>query len=165
MFRKRLVFALFLLLTIGAAGQQRGLPDAPVDEDHLAKLDVAIGEMTFDNVTLEQSIDLLSEKTRANVVIDIRALEAAGFNRKQKLHLKLYDMPLGRAIRITLAAFTDAPAPLGFAAADGVIRISTVEELSGQDGRRHPSLRHSRFFGAADQPSGERGSDCAAPTC
>jgi hypothetical protein len=97
---------------------------APAAENASRRLD----EVDLSRGTLEGAFDVLRELTHANIVVRWPALEAAGVDRTTPVKLRLWDVRLGVAINVLLVT-VESPTPLGWSEEDGVITVSTSEDI------------------------------------
>jgi hypothetical protein len=107
----------------------------PPPRDESAKSDVVLNEMFFDGLPLDRAIDQLSERTRVTIIVDWPTIEAAGVHRDASIRLRLYDIPLKKALELVLTEARDPAGAvrLGFQAGDdGVIHVSTIGALAGK---------------------------------
>lgn len=114
-------------------------PAAAADAD--AQLARVIPELELRGVTLEQAFERLRDLTRANIVVQWRALESAGLKRGDVVKLRLWDVTLARALPVLLAAASDDSDMFGYAGADGIITVTTKDRLGGYHPTRTYNVR------------------------
>jgi hypothetical protein len=120
----RVATAIALSLMLPLAAGARG------DEAQLSpeQLETVVPELILEDATLQQAIETLAAKTRANIVIDWQQLQALGLGRDRKLRLRLYDLPLRKMLDVVMAAYCDRERMGGYICEDGqVIRITAVD--------------------------------------
>jgi hypothetical protein len=93
-------------------------------------LDSVIPELQLDSVPLEQSLDMLADKTHANIIVNWTAIEAAGVSRKTPIRVHLWNVPLHTALSVVLQVASDK-IELLYAMQDGLIHVSTTDEMEG----------------------------------
>lgn len=94
-----------------------------------AMLDRALPEVTFDGVGLSDVIDFLRDLTNANIFVNWRALEGAGIDRNAPVNLRLRQVKFSKALQLILDGVGGDEVRLGYTVDDGVITISTDEDL------------------------------------
>lgn len=92
-------------------------------------LDKTLPEVEFDGVGLSDVIDFLSDVTSANVFVNWRALEAAGIKRDVPVEARLRTMKFGEALQVILDGAGGGKGKLAYEIENGVITISTAENL------------------------------------
>ena len=106
-------------------------PSRPKPADTDEQLARVIPVVDFQNVPLEVAFDRLRDAAQANIVVQWRALEATGVRRDDRVRLRLWDVPLGRALGVLLAAASDDSIEFGYVGEDGVITVTTKDRLHG----------------------------------
>jgi Flp pilus assembly secretin CpaC len=112
--------------------QERGLRGE--DAQMQALLDRPLPELRFDGAAFADVIDFLRDVTGANIFVNWRALENAGITRDEPVTARLRNVRFATALRTILndvgggAGF--AAVPLGYTVDEGVIYITTQEDLS-----------------------------------
>lgn len=91
-----------------------------------ASLNRTLPEMKFDGVAFADAVDFIRDITDANIVVNWKALEAAGVNKDTVVNLKLRNVTLKKALALLLS---EAAAGDGvtYTLEDGVIEITTTE--------------------------------------
>src|SRR6185503_19872463 len=75
-------------------------------------------------------IDFLRDVTGANIFVNWRALEAAGIDRNTPVTARLRDVKFSKALQTILSDVGGGTVKLGYTIDEGVITISTDEDLS-----------------------------------
>jgi general secretion pathway protein D len=109
-----------------AAERGVGQQDAVVQ----AQLDKRLPELRFDAVGLTDVIDFLRDVSGANIFVNWRALEAATIDRNAPVTARLRDVPFRKALDIILQDVGGGTVKLAYTVDEGVITISTAEELA-----------------------------------
>ena len=106
----------------------RARPAAETDIDRAlaATLEKKVAKLEFKEVELADALQFLREVTGTNMYISPAGLKAAGAKMSAPVSLRVTDLParLALVLCLTEAADTDS---LGYAAADGVLLISTPD--------------------------------------
>ncbi len=100
----------------------------------MAVLDKRIPELKFDNAAFGDAVDFMrdiAEANGANLVVRWKKLEAAGVERTTPVTLRLSSVRFGKALDMLLEN-VGASAKLGYAVDEGVIVVSTDEDLAGE---------------------------------
>jgi beta-lactamase regulating signal transducer with metallopeptidase domain len=100
-------------------------PTTNASEALAAQLDRVLPEVSFDGVAFTDVLDFFRDVSGANVVVDWKGLESAGVNRNTPLSYKAKDVRFRGALKEILTLAGDAKHPVTFAAADGVVFVST----------------------------------------
>ena len=105
--------------------------EAVEDADARAEKQLAreLPGVRFDNVSLGDAIDFLRDVSGANIFVNWRALEAAGIERNAPVTTRLKNVKLSRAIEHILQNVGGGRIELGFVVKEGVVTISTTEDL------------------------------------
>jgi hypothetical protein len=107
----------------------------PPGEPSLANLDQQIDEVKIESLTLDQSIDLLREKTHANLVVLWGNEMESSFRRNIKIKLHLWDVTLGQALKVICAlALNSDGSEMSYDVLEDVIRIGTPDTLRREGG-------------------------------
>jgi general secretion pathway protein D len=100
------------------------------DADVQRQLDRVLPEVNFNQVAFGDVIDFLRDITTANIFVNWRALEAAGVDKNAPVTARLRNVKFSKALNLILADVSaQATAKLGYTTGDGVITISTDEEI------------------------------------
>ena len=97
-----------------------------------AKLELVLPEVNFDAVPFTDAVDYFRDVSGANLFINWRALENAGVDRKAPVTARLRDVRFSKALSVVLESLGGGTIPLGYTVDDGVITVSTGEDL-GRD--------------------------------
>lgn len=105
---------------------------SPEDVATQALLDRKLPEVRFDRVSLEDAIEFLRDLTGANIYVNWGALQASMIDKSTPVTARLRDVRLSKALQVILQDAGSVPVPrvsLDYAVEDGVITISTTEDL------------------------------------
>lgn len=106
----------------------RGLPAArslEVPADAAAALEKTLPRFQADSATLDQLLDRLRRDTGVNIVVDRKALTAAGVKPDEPLSLDLHDVRARTVLKTVLALVGGAKTRLIYEVDDGVVLITT----------------------------------------
>ena len=95
-----------------------------------AQLDRRLPEIRFDAVAFADVIDFLRDITGSNIFVNWRALEAAGVDRNAPVSARLRDIKFSKALSTILQDVGGGQVTLGYTISEGVISISTSEDLA-----------------------------------
>jgi hypothetical protein len=90
-------------------------------------LGMTLGELHVDNVAVVKVIDYLRTTSGANIVVNWKALEAAGVSRDAPVSLEVRGLTLRKALQLVLDQASPA-APLTYNVDQNVISITTQDE-------------------------------------
>ena len=123
--------------------------DTPKGRELLELLKRRVG-LDFEKVSVQDVLRYLSEVIRGlnSVVVDWKALKAAGVEPATPLNLKLRQVQVSQILRLVLDDVAGT-GKLGFSVADGVLFISTAADL------RAYAARDWRKVPGADTPNGQ----------
>jgi general secretion pathway protein D len=107
---------------------ERGVGQA--DQATQQQLEKKLPELRFDAIGFSDVIDFLRDITGANIFVNWRALEAAGIDRNTPVTARLRDVRFSKALATILSDVGGGTVPLGYTIDEGVITISTDEDLS-----------------------------------
>ncbi len=110
---------------LGAGDEQQ----SPADRLTNQKLDENFKEISADQLGLERVLDFLRDNTGTNMLVNWKALGDAGVDRNAPISVKLRDVPFRRVLSQVLAS-VGGTANLDFAVEDGIIVISTKDDLA-----------------------------------
>jgi hypothetical protein len=111
----------------------------PDDHDYLPttqpspaerKLEKIVQKIEVKGGRLDKLLAFLADTTGVNMSVNWRALEAAGIAADCPVTLKLHELPARIILKQTLDNAGGGNVKLAFRIADGVVRISTADELS-----------------------------------
>ena len=109
-----------------AAERRGGADDLAVR----AQLDRRLPEIRFDQVAFGDVVDFLRDVTGANLFVNWRALEAAGVERTAPVTARLRDVRFSKALSTILNDVGGGTVALAYTVDEGVITISTAEDLN-----------------------------------
>ena len=127
--------ALLVLLARGRGEAAPGDParpaQAPLPDDTSVGLDRRVRELNLRNVTLEQAIEALREVVPVPVVVRWDVMADVGIHRDQVVDVRLHDVSLASALKaVLLQCGGKVRVRLGYAPGDGVVTVSTEDDLS-----------------------------------
>ena len=131
----RIVLGFALLLsTWSPAADQVGVaagaaPVAESDAAAQAKLDHNLPDVDFNSNQFVDVIDFLRDVTGANIFVNWHVLEAAGFAKSTTVTVRLKNVAFKTALATILEAADGEKTKLAYVINQGVITISTVEDL------------------------------------
>jgi len=102
----------------------------PADAKARAALDRNIPEINFQGVPLSDAVEFLRDVTSTNLFVNWKALEAAGIERNTVVTARLRDVKFAKALKTILNDAGGGTVKLNYEVDDGVITISTEEDLS-----------------------------------
>jgi hypothetical protein len=91
--------------------------------------DQRLKEVNLNPATLEDAFEVLRDLTHANIVVRWPALEKVGIERKRPVKLRLWDVRLGVVLDVLLDIVNDGTAPISWGEADGIITVSTADDI------------------------------------
>jgi len=96
----------------------------------ISLLDAPVPQLSLQDVTLDQAIDLLREQTHVNLILRRQALLDARYKLNQKITLSLENVPLKAVLRSLLQAAHEQAAlePLDCFEDEGMVMITTAGE-------------------------------------
>ena len=101
-----------------------------IDRAVQAQLDRQLPELTFDAVGFSDVIDFLRDVSGANLFVNWKSLEAAGIDRNTPVTARLRNIKFSKALSIILDSVGGGQTKLGYTVDEGVITISTLDDLS-----------------------------------
>jgi Flp pilus assembly secretin CpaC len=107
--------------------EERG--EGAADQAVMAQLDRPLPELNFDAVAFGDVVDFLRDVSGANIFVNWKALETAGVDRTAPVTARLRNIRFSKALTIILDSVSGGTVPLGYTIDDGVITISTGEDL------------------------------------
>ena len=94
-------------------------------------LDKNLPEIRFQDVAFADVIDFLRDTTQANIFVNWKALEAAGIDRNAPVSTRLRNVKFSKVLKTILDSLGGgATVKLGYTVDEGVITISTEEDLA-----------------------------------
>jgi hypothetical protein len=101
----------------------------PDDRALITQLDRQLPQLELDGATLTDVIDFLRDVSSANIYVNWRSLEGAGVKRDAPVFCKLRNVGFARALDVVLDSVAPANVRLGYTVDDGVIMVSTLDDL------------------------------------
>ncbi len=96
------------------------------------RLEADIGELSVNQQPFEKVIKYLAETQNVNIFVNWTALTTAGIDRNTQLSVNLHNVPFRKALTTVLSEVGGATNPLSYTIDDGVITISTKDELNSE---------------------------------
>ena len=100
-----------------------------------------VADLDLSNVTLEQAFDRVAELSRTNLVVRWPALSTVEVSRSSRVRVHLWDVTVPTAVNAILALVETEPGTLGWAEKDGVLMVSTLDDLGGSTETRFYDVR------------------------
>ena len=101
------------------------------DEAVNTLLDKTLPEIRFQDVAFADVIDFLRDTTQANIFVNWKALEVAGIDRNAPVSTRLRNVKFSKVLKTVLESVGGgATSKLGYTVDEGVIEISTQEDLA-----------------------------------
>jgi general secretion pathway protein D len=101
------------------------------NEQAMLELNKVLPEVRFDNAALADVVDFMRDVTGADIAVNWSTLEAAGINKKAPVKLDLRNKK-GQVVLKQVLASISGPAKLGYTLEDGIVKISTEEEIKSR---------------------------------
>ncbi|HXE52166.1 MAG TPA: hypothetical protein VN541_04090, partial [Tepidisphaeraceae bacterium] len=95
-----------------------------------AQLDRVLPEVSFDAVGFSDVVDFLRDVSGANLFVNWKAMEAAGIDRNTPVTARLHNVKFSKALSLILDSVGGGQTKLGYTIDEGVITISTADDLS-----------------------------------
>lgn len=95
-----------------------------------AQLDRSLPELSFEGVGFGDVVDFLRDVSGANIFVNWKTLEAANIDRTAPVTLKLRNVKFAKALNLILENVSGGATKLGYTIDDGVITISTADDLA-----------------------------------
>ena len=96
------------------------------------RLETEIGELSAEQQSFEKVIKYLAESQNVNIFVNWPALTTAGIDKNTQLSVNLHNVPFRKALTTVLSEAGGATSPLAYTIDDGVITISTKDELNSE---------------------------------
>ena len=96
-----------------------------------AILEQVVPEIRFNGVAFKDCIEFLRDVTNANIVVNWKAVEAAGVSQDSPINIRVREVTLRKALEMTISEASGGDT-LSFYMGDGVIHISTREQTDKQ---------------------------------
>jgi type II secretory pathway component GspD/PulD (secretin)/tetratricopeptide (TPR) repeat protein len=100
------------------------------EQQALAQLDRQLPALQFDAVGFSDVIDFLRDVSGANIFVNWKSLEAAGIDRNTPVSASLRNVKFSKALNVILDSVGGGQTKLGYTIDEGVITISTADDLS-----------------------------------
>jgi general secretion pathway protein D len=100
------------------------------DAEAAALLDRQLPELRFDQIPFADVIEFLRDSTQANIFVNWRALEASAIDRNTPITTRLRNVKFSKVLRTILDDVGGGTVKLGYTIDEGVITISTLEDLA-----------------------------------
>ena len=107
--------------------RERGGETDQATEAILAK---QLPELRFDGVPFTDVVDFLRDTTQANIFVNWTAIEGAGVDKNAPITTRLTNVKFAKVLSIILDSAGGGVARLGYTIDDGVITISTQDDLA-----------------------------------
>jgi general secretion pathway protein D len=111
-----------------STAEERG--EVKEDAQVQAQLEKRLPELRFDQVAFSDVVDFLRDVTGANLFVNWRALEGAGIDKNAPVTARLRDVKFSKALTTILEDVGGGTVKLAYTIDEGVITISTEEDLS-----------------------------------
>jgi hypothetical protein len=111
------------------ADESASLPTTQPDSAQV-QLEKMIKSVTVENGRLDKVLDFIANSTGANMVVNWRALEAAGIGADAPVTLNLHQIPARVLLNQTLAVVGGGNIKLSYHIADGIVTVSTADDLA-----------------------------------
>jgi beta-lactamase regulating signal transducer with metallopeptidase domain len=106
-------------------------PESPEDTDAFqAKLDRKLPEVNLEGMPLADVIEFLRDTGGVNIFVNWKALEAAGIDRKEPVTARMRNVRFSKALQVVLESASSQAAHIGYSADDGVVTVSTADDLA-----------------------------------
>lgn len=115
--------------TSAAANRIRNRPPTTQPDPAAVKFEKTV-DVVFNKLPLGEAIRYLRDVTGANVWVNWRVLDVAGIEPKQEVTLDLQQVQAIIALRFLLLEASNGSLRLGYRFQDGVLMISTIEDLA-----------------------------------
>jgi general secretion pathway protein D len=100
------------------------------DQAVVTQLERQLPEVRFENVAFADVVEFLRDVSLANIFVNWRALEAAGIDRTAPVTARLRNVKFSKALETILRDVGGGTVRLGYTIDEGVITISTEEDLA-----------------------------------
>jgi hypothetical protein len=120
------VLTMFTNSVTHAAGDE-----APADPNQavIERLEQTIVDATYEKVDFDRIIENIRETYELNIHVSWKMLEEAGVRRDERIEIRLRQVPLATVLDMVLREVSDELHRVGYQVADGIIVISTEEDL------------------------------------
>ncbi|MFI5382147.1 MAG: M56 family metallopeptidase, partial [Tepidisphaerales bacterium] len=93
-------------------------------------LDKRLQELRFDGIALSDVIDFMGDVSGAKIAVNWKAIEAAGIEKTAPVTVRMRDIKFSKALATILSDVGGGNVKLGYTINDGVITISTIDDLN-----------------------------------
>ena len=131
MLRKTLAAGIVALASLTLAPEAHAGPAAAQNANARVALDRRLPAVSFQNVSLRDSIDFLRDVSGVNIHVNWRAIEATGITPDTPVNVKLREVPLRKVLNLILSEASGGVG-LAYYLDDGVIEITTREISDNQ---------------------------------
>lgn len=104
--------------------------ESEADRETHRRLQQSVPEIRFEAIGFEAVVDFLRDLQGLNIHVNWKALEAAGIDRDTEITTKLRDVRFEKALGLILDDVGGGDIPLGYVIDEGVIQISTRDDLN-----------------------------------
>jgi general secretion pathway protein D len=104
--------------------------ETPANRAVRARLEENLKEISAEQQGFEKVINFLRDNTNTNIFVNWTALQAAGIDRNTPVSVNLKEVPFRKALLTILSEVGGGAANLGYTIDDGVITISTRDDLN-----------------------------------
>jgi general secretion pathway protein D len=118
---------------------ERGVKE--VDQTVQAQLERKLPEINFNGNNFVDVIDFLRDVTSANLFVNWRALETAGITKEAPVTARLKDVKFSKALKTILDDVGGGTVKLSYTIDEGVITISTADDLAKNTATRTYDIR------------------------
>ncbi len=101
-----------------------------IDLQMQAILDKRLQELRFDGIALSDVVDFLRDVSGANIAVNWKTIEAAGVEKTAPVSVRLRDIKFAKALGTILSDVGGGNVKLGYTIDEGVITISTIDDLN-----------------------------------
>jgi beta-lactamase regulating signal transducer with metallopeptidase domain len=110
--------------------EERLAPDPAPDRAVQAQLDRQLPQVNFDAVGFSDVIDFLRDVSGANIFVNWKSLHTVGVDPNAPVTARLRNIKFSKALNIILDSVSGGKVKLGYTVDNGVISISTADDLS-----------------------------------
>jgi protein involved in polysaccharide export with SLBB domain len=113
-------------ITAGPFSRER---EDAINKPVVERLEKPLEELSADHLGFEKVIDALRDKAQVNIFVNWKALDGAGIDRDTPVTIDLKNVALRKALTTLLSEAGGTKLKLGYTIDDGIITISTQEDL------------------------------------
>lgn len=100
--------------------------------DAVSLMNKRLPAIGFDQAPLAEVMDFLHDVSGANIYVNWRMLESAGITRSTAVTAKLANVKFSQAMATVLKDVTGSGSKIGYAIEDGIITVSTCDDLNSK---------------------------------